>query len=66
MKNINKSLFYVILKYGQSNGYNAKNQTFVTKYKGFVYLINYLDNKILKCWKIISPFENREINFKQN
>ena len=60
---INKNLFSVINKYGETNGINVKKGTCVTKHKGYKYLIDFVNDNILKVWYVLN-FEDREIDFK--
>lgn len=61
---ITKDLFRIINIYGETNGCNVKKGTCITKYKGYKYCIDYVNDVVLKVWKIY-PFEDREIDFKK-
>jgi hypothetical protein len=60
---ITKELFKIINTFGTSNGYNAKKGIVFISYKGYKYMVNYINNTVLKCWKIYQ-FEDKEIYFK--
>ena len=61
---ITKELFKIINTFGNENGYNAKKGIVFISYKGYRYMIDYINSVVIKCWKIYQ-FENRDIDFKQ-